>query len=148
MPEEQTRPRLGIPEMDAQHDYLYSLFDRIEATASREEMAALLHEIEGYLDFHFTSEEHLIRHYKAPGFALHQSDHEQAAEAFLKHLAAFEQGTMNPARLRNAMTGWLAEHSLSADMQYAEFVRKLRASSGHPPFLRDSGTGDPSASSG
>ena len=120
------RPRLGIPEMDAQHDYLYALFDKIETDTSREGMAALLNEIEGYLDFHFTSEEHLIRHYKVPGFAAHQADHEQAANAFLKHLAAFEHGTMNPARLRNAMTGWLAEHTASTDMQYAEFIRKVR----------------------
>jgi len=128
MPEVYARPQLGIPEMDAQHAYLYALFDRIGAEMTYDEMAALLHEIEGYLDFHFTSEEHLIRHYKAPGFALHQSDHEQAAEAFLKHLAAFEQDSMNPARLKNAMTGWLAEHSLSTDMEYAEFIRDVRNS--------------------
>ncbi len=128
MAEERSRPRLGIPEMDAQHDYLYALFDKIEETCAREEMAGLLHEIEGYLDFHFTSEEHLVRHYKVPGFALHQSDHEQAAEAFLKHVDAFERDALNPARLRNAMVGWLAEHSATTDMQYADFIRDVRSS--------------------
>ena len=70
--------------------------------------------------------EHLIRHYKVPGVALHQPDHEQAADAFLKHTAAFEQATMNPACLRTAMTGGLAEQSVSTNMQYAEFIRKTR----------------------
>ena len=126
MTDTHTRPRLGIPEMDAQHDYLYALFNRIEADLPQPEMEALLHEIAGYLDFHFTSEEHLIRHYQIPGFSGHQADHEQAAEAFLKHMAAFEHGTMNPPRLRNAMIGWLSEHSESTDMQYAEIIRELR----------------------
>jgi hemerythrin-like metal-binding protein/PAS domain S-box-containing protein len=121
-----TRPILGIPEMDTQHDHLYSLFDRIETETSESGMADLLQEIEGYLDFHFTSEEHLIRHYKVPDFAAHQADHEQAAEAFFKHLAAFEHGTMNPARFHNAMTGWFSEHAEATDMQYAKFIRERR----------------------
>jgi hypothetical protein len=44
----------------------------------------------------------------------------------LEEIQAFEQGTMNPARLQNAMTGWLGEHSLSADMEYADFIRDIR----------------------
>jgi hemerythrin-like metal-binding protein len=112
--------------MDTQHDYLYSLFDKIDSANTPDEMAALLQEIEGYLDFHFTSEEHLIRHYKVPDFAAHQADHHQAAEAFFKHVAAFEHGNLNPARMRNAMTGWLNEHSESTDMQYATFIQNIR----------------------
>jgi hemerythrin-like metal-binding protein len=127
MTDSDTRPRLGIPEMDAQHDYLYALFEQIDESLSQPEMAALLHEIAGYLDFHFTSEEHLIRHYEIPGFAAHQTDHEQAADAFIKHLSAFENGTMHAPRLRNAMMGWLSEHSEATDMQYADIIRKRRS---------------------
>ncbi len=121
-----THTRLGIPEMDAQHDYLYTLFDRLVDKMTQEEMSELLHEIEGYFDFHITSEEHLIRHYRVPGFAVHQGDHQQAAQTFINHLEAFERGKLNPARLSNAMTGWLAEHSASADMEYAERIKEIR----------------------
>jgi len=126
MQTEYERPILGIPEMDAQHDYLYTLFDRLTADISRDKMSELLDEIAGYLDFHITSEEHLIRHYKVPGFSVHQADHVSAAQTFLKYMEAFEQGTMNPARLQNAMTGWLGEHSLGSDMEYADFIRDIR----------------------
>ncbi len=126
-----TRPKLDIPEMDAQHAYLYSLFDRIDEEMSREDMASLLEEIEGYLDFHMSSEEHLIRLYKVPGFEVHQTDHHQAAEAFIKHTRGFDDGSFNPARLRNAMTGWLAEHSASADMEYAEKIKAYRKENGY-----------------
>jgi len=121
---------LGLPEMDSQHDYLYTLFARLIETHTPASMKALLAEIEGMLDFHFTSEEHLIRHYKVPGFAEHQADHEQAATAFLAGLAAFERGELNPARLRATLTGWLSEHARSADQPYADRIRRQRREAG------------------
>jgi len=126
MQKQHTKPVLGIPEMDAQHDYLYMLFDRLIEDQTQDEMADLLDEIAGYLDFHLTSEEHFIRHYKVPGFAVHKSDHELAAQSFLKYVDDFERGSLHPARLRNSMVGWLDEHSRGADMEYADFVRELR----------------------
>lgn len=123
-------PRLGIPEMDAQHDYLYALFDRLTAPPSREELQALLAEIEGILDLHFTTEEQLMRHYRVPGFAAHQTDHELAAQAFLDGVDAFERGRLNPVHLHNSLVGWLVEHSRSADMQYADLIREHRRQAG------------------
>ncbi len=69
------RPKLVIPEMDAQHDYLYARFERLTAPQARDDLKALLDEIEGILDFNFTGEEQLMRHYHVPGFAEHQADH-------------------------------------------------------------------------
>ena len=123
-------PRIGIPEMDAQHDYLHALFARLVVLQTREELKALLGEIEGMLDFHFTSEEQLMRHYRVPGFAAHQTDHEQAAQAFLDGVDAFERDQLNPARLRNSLAGWLAEHSRSVDMEYAVLIRERRRQAG------------------
>jgi hemerythrin-like metal-binding protein len=116
--------------MDTQHDYLYRLFDHLTKEQSPAAMKALLDEIEGMLDFHFTSEEHLIRHYKVPGFAVHQADHEQAAAAFLNGMADFDRNQLNPARLQATLTGWLSEHAQSADQQYAEIILKRRTEAG------------------
>lgn len=130
--EAQSRPDrhiLNVPEMDLQHQYLYSLFDRIEDNATvsnKEETARLLKEIEGYLLFHFNSEEHLIRLYGAPGFAAHQTEHEQAGGRLVGFLEDFESGSLNPARLRFVLSNWLAEHALLCDEQYAKVIRKIR----------------------
>lgn len=129
-PPEPPRHLLGLPEMDSQHNYLYRLFDRLTEAQSPTALKALLAEIEGMLDFHFTSEEHLIRHYKVPGFAAHQADHEQAADAFLAGLAAFEHGQLNTARLQATLTGWLSEHARDADQQYADRIRRQRQEAG------------------
>lgn len=130
MQHEPQRHLLGIPEMDAQHAHLYSLLDAIEnagEVSDREATGKLLKQIEGYLLFHFASEEHFIRMYGAPNFATHQTDHEQAGNRFVQYMDDFENGSLNPARLKVSFTGWLMEHSRSIDEEYAGFVRAIRS---------------------
>jgi hemerythrin len=113
---------LGLPEMDTQHEYLYSLFDRIEAVGQQERMKALLAEIERYLLFHFECEERLMRMYEFPGFGVHQSDHEQAGKRLVAFLDDFDNNRLNPAALRIFLTGWLMEHSRISDSEYVKMV--------------------------
>ena len=129
MTDSDSRHQLGIPEMDAQHHYLYRIFDRIEdapTVSDREATGRLLGELENYLLFHFTSEEYFMRMYKAPEFAVHQTDHEQAGDRVVKFIDDFEHDRLNPQQLRIFLTGWLMEHSETADERYAKFVRELR----------------------
>jgi hemerythrin len=129
MPDTSPRYVLGLPEMDEQHSYLYSLFDRIEQAphvGNRTAAAALLDEIERYLMFHFESEELLMRRYGFPGFAQHQSDHETAGSRLVQFNYDFERGALNPAALKIFLTGWLMEHSEKADSEYVAWIRKCR----------------------
>jgi hemerythrin len=126
-----SRHLLHIPEMDTQHEYLYSLFDSIEPTfavgpAGARRAVSLLDEIERYLLFHFSSEEHFMRMYGFPGFAVHQSDHEQAGMKVAQFLEAFSKGALNPAAFRIFLTGWLMEHSASEDENYAAWIKVKR----------------------
>ena len=124
------RYRLGLPEMDVQHDYCYRLFDAIEpeaATGNRERLTVLLHEIEMYLMFHFECEEHLMRMYQFPGFAVHQSDHEQVGNKLIGFLDDFEAGRLNPAAMRIFLAGWLMEHSRMSDSEYVIWINGRRA---------------------
>jgi hemerythrin len=120
---------LDLPEMEAQHHYLFRLFDAVEHTSTvtdRQAMGALLDEIERYVMFHFTSEEHLMRAYGFSGFAAHQTDHEQAATKLVGFLDDFEADRLNPARLRVFLTGWLLEHSALSDTAYVAWIKQRR----------------------
>jgi hemerythrin len=120
---------LGLPEMDEQHTYLYSLFDRLEQSdkvTNNKSTALLLAEIERYLLFHFESEEQLMRRYGFAGFAQHQSDHETAGAKLVQFMNDFIGGCLNPAALRTFLTGWLMEHSRISDSAYAEWVQECR----------------------
>lgn len=130
MRDREKRHVLGVPEMDAQHEYLYSLFDRLEdgsAVTDPRATARLLAELQGYLLFHFESEEHFVRMYGAPGFAVHQGDHEQTGDRVVRFLDEFEEGSLNPGYLKRFLTGWLMEHSRTIDEEYARFVREARS---------------------
>lgn len=124
------RYMLGLPEMDTQHAYLYSLFDKIEMVfrvSNRAMAAMLLEEIERYLLFHFESEELLMRRYSFPGFAGHQSDHEAAGDRLVLFQNDFEADVLNPGALRIFLTGWLLEHSAQSDSAYVEWIKKMRS---------------------
>jgi hemerythrin len=129
MNDPQERHRLNLPEMDAQHEYLYSLFDQIgesRQVAARGQMQALLGEIERYILFHFESEERLMRAYGYAGFAVHQGDHEQAGNRLVAFLDDFDHDRLNPAALRIFLTGWLMEHSRISDSEYAKYIQDKR----------------------
>ncbi len=123
------KARLGLPEMDEQHFYLYRVFDLLpqeNRVGNREMTESVLKEIERYLNFHFTSEEHLMRMYDFPGFAAHQSDHELAALRLVSYMDDFEAGKLNPKALRSFLFSWLYEHSIDSDTIYVKWVEKVR----------------------
>lgn len=129
MKDQNGRYILEFAEIDVQHHYLYQLFDSIEKSTEVTDAASMktiLEEIERYLNFHFTSEEHLMRAYNAPGFAEHQSDHENMAAKFISFLNNFEAGQLNPAALRIFLTGWLMEHSELSDSKYVKHIKDTR----------------------
>ena len=122
---------LDLPEMETQHKYLYSLFDRLESGTTVQNQTGtkkLLEELERYILFHFSSEEFLMRTYQVPSFSVHQSDHEQAGSRFVQFLDDFDAGKLNPAALRIFLTGWLMEHSKSSDAAYVSHILAHRAS--------------------
>lgn len=129
MKDSKGRHILGFEEMDVQHKYLHGLFDQIENFSEVQDsafMKKLLEEIERYLIFHFTCEEHLMRLYNTPGFAIHQSDHERVASKFVGYLDDFDQNRLNPASLRIFLTGWLMEHSEISDSEYVNHIVAVR----------------------
>jgi len=130
MNEYEKRHVLGLPEMDTQHDYLYSLFDALEPAGSKSDAGSLrklIHEIEIYFMFHCESEEHLMRMYDFPGFSQHQSDHEQAQRRLLRFLDDFDAGVLNCAAMRIFLTGWLMEHSQISDSEYVTWIKGRRS---------------------
>ena len=127
---------IGLPEMDAQHAYLYRLFALLEdgsRVADPDRTKRLLVEIERYLHFHFTSEEHLMRCYLYPEFGAHQTDHEAAGGRFLRFLDDFDAGILNPAAAKLFLHGWLSEHGRTADTAYVSWIERRRSEAGVTP---------------
>lgn len=123
------KARLGLPEMDEQHRYLYTVFNLVpeeDVVENPQKINSILKEIERYLNFHFTSEEHLMRMYDYPRFCAHQSDHELAASKLIQYMDQLDEGTLKPASLRKFLFSWLYEHSLSSDTDYVKWIDVVR----------------------
>jgi len=121
------RYELHLPEMEIQHQYLYSLFDNLQNYHTGDiSIKSLLEEIERYILFHFNCEEHLMRLYKFEGFAIHQSSHEQFSVRFVQFLDDFDQNSLNIKALQIFLTGWLMEHSTEADSLYVNWIIEQR----------------------
>jgi hemerythrin-like metal-binding protein len=120
---------LDFPEMQIQHEYLYALFDMIEpqSTKGTNLFRMLISEIERYILFHFSCEEHLMRLYNFPGFAVHQTDHEGAERKLVQFMDDFDNHRLNYQAMRIFFTGWLMEHSKSSDSEYITWIKDQRA---------------------
>ena len=116
--------------METQHEYLYSLFDKLDTFSNNKNqptLKLLLDEIERYVLFHFECEEHLMRLYGFTGFAVHQTEHEQFSARLIRFLDDSDAGQLNVAALRIFATGWLMEHSTLADSEYVTWIKNKRA---------------------
>ncbi len=121
---------LNFPEMQTQHDYLYFLFDNfdsINASTDSVKVKNLLTEIEHYLMFHFSCEEHLMRLYQFPSFAVHQTDHERVETKLVQFLDDYDNGNLNPKAMQIFFTGWLMEHSSISDSEYVRWIEEKRS---------------------
>lgn len=124
------RYTLELPEMETQHTYLYLIFDKlgeISPATPAEIIKKLLSEIERYVLFHFSSEEHLMRLYQFPNFAVHQTDHERVESKLLQYSDDFENNRLNPQAMRIFFVGWLMEHSSISDAEYVRWIIDQRA---------------------
>lgn len=118
---------LGMPEIDDQHKVLFEVLNRLWAgiinRAGRDEMLAIVDELERYTLSHFAAEETFMR---ATGYA-DLAEHKKAHKAFVDRLAAEKKlvlaGGSLSLDLLKFLKDWLANHILVSDKAYAEAHR-------------------------
>jgi hemerythrin len=114
---------LGVPEMDADHEKLHALFDRLGATADAD-LAALFDEIEAETRAHFAREEVLIDGANLPIAHCHKTQHALLLSEFDAARPTVAAG--DPATLRRLIGEVFAElvtaHVASVDRVTAQFL--------------------------
>jgi hemerythrin len=125
------RYRLGMPLVDAQHEWFFGLANRVTQLLEsgraddklfREAFAALL----SYSQKHFREEEALMRKMRYP--AADRKRHASVHNAFVDRVSAMAQrlkaGNPNVGRELSAfVTGWLTCHILQMDVKYIRFYQ-------------------------
>lgn len=117
----------GQPLMDAEHRIMVMLFRKLDVALKTHQTEATLNhicqELKRCVEFHFASEENIMRETRYPEFAAHQIIHTE----LLMKLNEFVSKIVNHREFHDDLLDflykWLIEHIAKEDQQVAEHVR-------------------------
>lgn len=130
----------GHPDVDAQHRVLVGLLNdagRALAGVEAATLERLLKELIAYSDYHFDTEECLMRQHRyaeqAPFEATtHLTQHRSfTSRVHAMYEALIDGGSLEPCELLDFLSGWLALHIRHTDQLLMQFVQQGRES--HSP---------------
>jgi Amt family ammonium transporter len=118
---------LHVPEMDEEHKNLVKITEEIiEAMSSGLGKGAIEDAFQGLMDYtvnHFEHEEQLIEKHGYPGTEEHKEIHRRLKEKVVAYKnELFRNESFNAKEFQDFMSGWLINHILEDDRQYAEFI--------------------------
>lgn len=123
---------LQIPQMDAQHQRLFSLASELHAAMANRQGAAVAEQalatLIEYTRTHFSAEEGLMRHHSFPESVSHKQEHDKLTAQvldFQKRLARKESWLTVDLML--FLQNWLTRHICISDRKYAEHIHKKAA---------------------
>jgi len=124
----------GFPDVDAQHHTLVGLLNKAGAALNASKPALLehlLHELIAYSQYHFETEETLMRRYRyaenAPfEAATHLNQHRSfTTRVHVMYDTLIEDGELQPRELLDFLSNWLALHIRHTDQLLVHFVAQL-----------------------
>lgn len=123
--------KLGIVDIDAQHDGLYQALVRIERAIGQpnawNEVHLSLKELSDYVNVHFAVEEALMRIHAYPSI----ENHVQLHREFQKNLIDFKCKVLREeifGHIIGWLRSWLDNHIGKVDRDYAEYLRTASVS--------------------
>jgi len=125
-----TKLETGVRTIDLQHEELVGMINELHdanaASSSRLVLDDILQRLNGYVVFHFGTEEGLIAN--LPSREAHVEQHLQQHRVFVEEIARMRQkaGTYSGqamAELADYLSNWLYQHILQTDRQLANLLK-------------------------
>ncbi|MFN3383315.1 MAG: bacteriohemerythrin [Archaeoglobaceae archaeon] len=121
--------RVGVAEIDAQHEKLVEMLGNLLEEMKRGQGRALMAKtIEGMLNYakeHFATEEKYMKLYKYPDSLKHKKEHEKFVEIAKSFYEGYMNGSLTAIDLMNFLKNWLVEHILGSDKKLGKFVSEV-----------------------
>jgi hemerythrin len=118
-----------VAEIDEQHKKLFSLvndmYAAMHAGKGRNKIGTVIAEFVDYTDYHFKTEEALLRRHDYPEYEEHKEMHERLVREAQRIKEAFDSGkTPSAIEVMVVLTNWLNMHILDQDRKYMPYVVK------------------------
>ncbi len=126
---------LGIPELDDQHQTLFTMLGRIGSVSpdmyrqldddETDEMLDIMNDLKDSVMQHFSFEENLMDEADYPGL----DDQQDAHERFLDDITRMEAELMNgtsvpPVKIQGLLADWFDGHIREMDLPFAQFRKE------------------------
>ena len=120
---------VGIKEIDEQHKRLFEIINELhnamKEAKAKSVLGKVIKDLIDYTEFHFSSEEILLKNCKYPDFNQHKIIHDQ----FTAKVKEFERKYLSDTVLLSQeivqyLKDWLVKHIKESDKQYSMFIIK------------------------
>ena len=118
---------LKVAEIDEQHKKLFSLvnnlYDAMHAGKGMDMIGMVIAEFVDYTDYHFKTEERLLRHHEYPEYDEHKERHDNLSREVHRIKEDFDSGkTPTAIEVMVLLTNWLNTHIIEEDRKYKPYV--------------------------
>lgn len=123
----------GIDRIDFQHQTLFTMIQslknvlKVEASIRNEVFKMNLDQLVDYTQFHFKTEEELMKRAKFPDFDVHIKLHHSLKNEVMNFYNRFNKGDSIESEVIIFLEKWLLNHIGHSDMEYVSYVKKMLA---------------------
>ena len=120
----------GIREIDAQHEYLFALTNRLIRHTAGGNDTTLLHELldelNNYVEQHFSYEESVLQQAKYENLVEHKAHHARMRARLDLYATELKTGGLSVGEVVDFLKTWLKLHILREDMKYIPAISNLK----------------------
>ena len=115
---------IGIVEIDEQHKKLFELSEILNEATEINEIKDILLFLEEYMQFHFNTEESMMRKYNYELIEEHKKLHDDLKEKVTGYIELYFLGNYSfIEELEEVVQEWIYEHILEEDRKYKQFFK-------------------------
>jgi hemerythrin len=118
---------VNILSIDTQHKKLIeeinNFYNNLNSKKSKDVLTDIIYQLQHYSNYHFRTEELLMKKYSFPGFIAHKAEHDKFIEKIDDLQKRLETGKLVlTLEVAEFLKAWLSNHVMNTDKAYSKFL--------------------------
>ncbi|MFA7255063.1 MAG: bacteriohemerythrin [Candidatus Omnitrophota bacterium] len=120
---------VNVAEIDQQHQKIVAMFKKLSSAIKQKNQEKIipevLRELDEYAEYHFNTEERLMRRYGYPDYEAHQKEHED----FCMKVSGLQRDLLDGKKTVTGealkfLADWFSDHVKKTDKKYGPFLNE------------------------